>query len=842
MKVLIRILIILLLGSNICFAQYQPKFTNIIDVSIDYNNYSISNENADEWAGVSSFNFLAENTIGLIEANISNGEGETAFGFSKKDVGIGFHQIDYCFLISQNQLFIYEKGYLTADLGGFSGGYLKIERLEGSIEYFLDGESIYRSEKESSELLVLDISVYNSNSLRDINCSFDIPFKSDISITNIDDENLSGSVTFDTNGDYGPFEYAFNGERYFNDTELQNFTDTNNIFDSVMLTPSFINQLSQLKYQNSFQGLEPIPYAFSVYDNSDNSLNFLAIIQNNFHWEYNTEEIEITDSKSNGYWDDEIWVQSGNSKSLKNIVSTSSPFRTYESFKIDSLLEMSFIINNANDNYKIGFVEKDDNMNLENLIFDYGVYLSGRKQYLYLLNSSTQTFLKEVKSGDIIKIQSRIFDGNQVLKVFINNNLVNESTIITLIRDIEYQAAGIIETGDIQSVSIWEINPNRRTSLKGTINHLDCNTSAPAQISISPLNLFSFNCSNVNWVGPNNFSTTGCSIICTEPGIYTASYTYNFFNTSQLITQAFYVGYKVTWTEISNAVSDIDRTINKNITGKLWNAGAASVNVLNSNTNGWVEYEFNHSSSTYGQALGFSNSNLNAAVNTIGDGILIFKALKKEPSESFVNSLFGRFPFWSASNMNNNLSLNNHNVAKIENSILGTPSYLVPNNATIRLNVSNSNVTAYYTPQNTSSPISLYTMPINQAFKKIIDISLFENNNKIVKPRVSFGCPEYKSYAIPKLDLDGGFHRTYKRKLHFVHQEEYNDLDQILSYKVYDNDFNPIGAALPQLSVNYGYNQYSIDFNSLQAVLSGYYILEVTNEKNEKKFLRFYLD
>lgn len=852
MKVLIRILIILLLGSNICFAQYQPKFTNIIDVTIDYNNYSISNENADEWAGVSSFNFLAENTDGSIETTITNGDGETAFGFSKKDVGIKFHQIDYCFFINQNQLFIYEKGNLIAELGEsigeFTGGNLKIVRNDGAINYYINDELIYTSETESSELLVLDISIYNSSSLEDINCSFDIPFKSDISITNIDDENESGSITFSTNGDYGPFEYAFNNERYYNNTELQNYIDSTNVFDSIALDANFITQLQGLKFQNSYNNLLALPYPFSVYDNNNDVIQVLAIVQKEYEWAFTPEVVLKDDSKNFGYWDNNVWIKNGNSPTFKTDDNSPNFIHALDTFSIDTLLELSFTVNDVSDEYTIGFMDAQTSWTSD-ADFDYAIKLNYDKGYeIVLINEGVESSLTPINSGDIVKLQSRATgsSGYQHLKVFVNGELIAESAISKSIRDINYIIAGSFTRGEIGVVRIQE-PALPRISISGNVQHFDCDLPATPGITLAPLNVYNFNCSGYTWEGPNNFTSTGCSISCSLPGEYTVSYLVNNIFNSYFVRRTFYVGYKVTWTDMvsTNAAnSDPNRTIFSNLVANGWNAGAASVNTLDEYSNGWVEFEFQHTGNNYGQALGYSYSNTNASINTIKSGVHIFKSIVKPPGGSFINFVESNYPVYSYLNVN--LTLNNYNIAKLENGVLSNPSHTVSNNTTIHLSANNNTVSVKSLSPGFNIYANLFTVPVNAANQKIIDISLLNSYSKIVKPRVSFGCPEAKNYAVLRKKLDGGFHRTQKKKLYFKFDEEYNDTDGNLTYKIV-NKLNQevLSNTSNNLIVNYGDNRYEINFNNSSILgtmsFNEYYMLEVTNEKKEKWFLRFYL-
>ncbi len=105
---------------------------------------------------------------------------------------------------------------------------------------------------------------------------------------------------------------------------------------------------------------------------------------------------------------------------------------------------------------------------------------------------------------------------------------------------------------------------------------------------------------------------------------------------------------------------------------------------------------------------------------------------------------------------------------------------------------------------------------------------------------------KYKAYATVKRKLDGGFYETNNHSIYFRFDDEYNDQNHSLSYKVYNSANTNVAPTLISNTNNsalsyYGDNRFRLDlYTSSGALSSGYYILEVTNEKNEKFFLRFY--
>ncbi len=105
------------------------------------------------------------------------------------------------------------------------------------------------------------------------------------------------------------------------------------------------------------------------------------------------------------------------------------------------------------------------------------------------------------------------------------------------------------------------------------------------------------------------------------------------------------------------------------------------------------------------------------------------------------------------------------------------------------------------------------------------------------------------AYSFLHRELDAGYIPVSNGKLMFRFDDEYNDPDTQLNFRVY-NDFNTVVASsntiAPSLrpAVYYGDNRYQINlldcYITNGSLATGYYILEVITEKNERFYLRFY--
>lgn len=98
-------------------------------------------------------------------------------------------------------------------------------------------------------------------------------------------------------------------------------------------------------------------------------------------------------------------------------------------------------------------------------------------------------------------------------------------------------------------------------------------------------------------------------------------------------------------------------------------------------------------------------------------------------------------------------------------------------------------------------------------------------------------------YVPLKKELDGGYYNLNNNLLFVKYFGEYNSTT--LNYKIYNykniiihsNSLSPL-TVTPNTTVFSGDNRYKFDF-SAAGLSAGYYVLEISNEKNEKLFLRF---
>lgn len=107
------------------------------------------------------------------------------------------------------------------------------------------------------------------------------------------------------------------------------------------------------------------------------------------------------------------------------------------------------------------------------------------------------------------------------------------------------------------------------------------------------------------------------------------------------------------------------------------------------------------------------------------------------------------------------------------------------------------------------------------------------------KLQLSVGSLCFENYHKPKRNLDAGYVFTQNGVLKFSLDEFYTQENlEEMEYTVYDmsrQDMN-VTTFLP---LNFDDNRYSLDLSSFNLTNNSFYVLEIRNSKNEKRFLKF---
>ena len=111
----------------------------------------------------------------------------------------------------------------------------------------------------------------------------------------------------------------------------------------------------------------------------------------------------------------------------------------------------------------------------------------------------------------------------------------------------------------------------------------------------------------------------------------------------------------------------------------------------------------------------------------------------------------------------------------------------------------------------------------------------------LVSCQVHNSVPKVASNSSDYVKLDDKISSTPRYlngdDLKIIYQENYNDQDGKLEYKIYNQKQDVIQSNLTQsVPINYGLNKLKISLNNLG---TGIYVLEIINEKGVKKYLTF---
>lgn len=123
------------------------------------------------------------------------------------------------------------------------------------------------------------------------------------------------------------------------------------------------------------------------------------------------------------------------------------------------------------------------------------------------------------------------------------------------------------------------------------------------------------------------------------------------------------------------------------------------------------------------------------------------------------------------------------------------------------------------------------------------------------RPKINFTVSLYDSECMShtelKRKLDGGYSYAITGKLKFTLDEEYETSGNYLSFKIYDKnhlviessdmDGTILNGSVTPLPLKFDDNRWTLDISAIPGITKGeYYILETSNNKGDKRYLRFF--
>ncbi|PKP04001.1 MAG: hypothetical protein CVU11_06480 [Bacteroidetes bacterium HGW-Bacteroidetes-6] len=141
----------------------------------------------------------------------------------------------------------------------------------------------------------------------------------------------------------------------------------------------------------------------------------------------------------------------------------------------------------------------------------------------------------------------------------------------------------------------------------------------------------------------------------------------------------------------------------------------------------------------------------------------------------------------------------------------------------------------------------------NESTLGVMNFGSSDNTTASLRPVLQVVYRKKPKYSKLYEQLDGSYYQSISKRVGVQFIEEYYPATtKKLEYKVYDDAMNlvaavdaqgvPSGSGVAVVSVSHGDNRILLDFSAVSGMSSGeYYILEVSNSKNELTYLRFKL-
>ncbi len=232
--------IVCLLFSTLLPAQSFVFWSENSEVSINGNSVSPLSQGYEDWEkGAATLNHLQGSTDGHLSyvLNGLNG-GSVGFGFSTSNAIAGsLSNINYCFVIEGENLYIYESG---AFIGSFDGceesDSLSIEKNGDIVNFYKNGEHLYESPINGGVSLRGEVSFGSSNlAFSGMFASFETPISATASIDHVSCQSReTGNIQLSISGGHPPYQVIWDNGQF--GTQISNLEEgeyTATIIDSM---------------------------------------------------------------------------------------------------------------------------------------------------------------------------------------------------------------------------------------------------------------------------------------------------------------------------------------------------------------------------------------------------------------------------------------------------------------------------------------------------------------------------------------------------------------------------------------------------------------------------------
>lgn len=410
---------------------------------------------------------------------------------------------------------------------------------------------------------------------------------------------------------------------------------------------------------------------------------------------------------------------------------------------------------------------------------NYGVYLKDNGDLIQVI-SGAQTLIGTYAVNDLIRVAR---EGTNFV-IYKNNTAISTYAIGTTgqNKDLLFEASIWSAGGLLENIGLSFKPP---MDVQIDVVNIPKGTSIGGSITLTPCGTgYSYQWSN---------GATTSSISNLAVGSYDVTIT---DGNGWMVKKEISIGYDISWANRANATVSGNILTKTGGTADSWDAGANSDVFLAANTDGWVEYEVVETNKE--RAFGFSTSPVSThPLTSINYGIdILSNGTASRTLSGTVSPTFG--------------NIKKGDIIRIER--VGTTISFYENGFLM-------SPTTVLASENLYVEASFYTLS-----------GMFEN------VRGSVNDALLAQYYSLNSKLDGGYVIVPTNDdLRILYNEEYQDADGQLNYQIFAaGTTTPLATSVKYIS--FGINYLKIGTSSFSA---GFYILEVTNDKNEKKYLRF---
>lgn len=652
-------------------------------------------------------------------------------------------------------------------------------------------------------------------------------------VTNYKNTLNSGKVTLHISGGKPPYHVAWNNNKLPNSTEAYHKILSMGYPagpDSVALKYQF----DSLRQNTVYQGLVPGKYPVTIYDTNNDSLSVIGmvgvdidtVLAKGIIVSTNSSHQTIRNSKTYLYGKSMNFSVSGSIITGQNLAVISHIVSPLNNNTIE------FEVPETGHTSALGLTRMQEEIRygMDDLDSKACFKFSGSSFSVKINNVTAYT--GSFSSGDLFSMSNDASTG--ILKFYKNSDLVHSvefSSIATTGEEFLFKA--VLASSNAKFKDIVVVGTAYLAGISATLKDVSC--SYPCSGSIDAIGrgilvstpdkyeLYS-NASPATIIATVASFPMGNHALFTNlcAGMYTIKFYYtsykirfdgNTIATPAVISQTFEIAYQPDWVNVSNVAISLDRSLTKTGGGSNWDAGASTENFLKSTDNGWIEWFAPTVESA--NAVGFNDIDMSLNATDIDYANYYMKA--------YMGSFLGTWKLFM----------------KMQNGVLAPVSYNFSDNQLFRLQ---KEVTGGVT----TIKLMLNGVVMDQfsgitATDYVMDASLYQLLGTINHPRLSFGCkPSVYQYAVLKREADAGYYSLDGVNLRFTLDGEYT-LSQ-LKFKVLDHGRSAVlsnvsnANLLTRTTTSHGDNRYTLDCSGLGI---GYYILEVSNEKNEKLYLRF---